>query len=111
MVNKFTMMFSNMAAILQSEQFLAVLLLCADLHFIILDTHNLSPRVTDHSFLLLPSGSSGSHGLLLFLQQGVRDGEHRVGLQLKRKIRYKSISAVNWHAKAKPVNCLPISIS
>ena len=74
------------------EQFLAVLLLCADLHFLILDTHDLSPRVADYSFLLLPSGSSGGHGLLLFLQQGLRDGEHRVGLQLKRKKRNNSIN-------------------
>ena len=78
--------------IYKSEQFLAVLLLCADLHFLILDTHDLSPRVADHSFLLLPSGSSGGHGLLLFLQQGLRDGEHRVGLQLKRKKRNNSFN-------------------
>lgn len=36
-----------------------------DLHFFILIIHDLSPRVTDHPFLLLPSCCHGNHRFLL----------------------------------------------
>ena len=58
----------------------------AHLHFLILVTHDLSPRVTDHPLFLLPSCYHGNHGFLL--QQGVRDGKHWIGLQLEGKERY-----------------------